>query len=78
MDADGQIAINVDEAARRLCIGRDALYVLIYAGKIPAVKIGRRLVVPIRGLEDAFLALAHEPIEEPRYGRPRNGRRARR
>ncbi len=78
MDADGQIAISVEEAARRLYIGRNVAYELIHANKLPHVRVGRKYSVLVRGLEDAFTALAHEPTQEPRYGGRPSGRRGRR
>lgn len=38
--------LTVDEAARCLGIGRNSAYEAIARGEIPAVKIGKRLLVP--------------------------------
>lgn len=48
---DTQLAITPEEAAKRLSIGRSTIYKLIAAGEIPARRLGRRLVVPVRALE---------------------------
>lgn len=47
----GRLAYPVDEAARLLGVGRTTLYRLVGEGKITAVKIGGRTVVPATELE---------------------------
>ena len=43
--------LSVDEVARQLGIGRNAAYAAVRAGQIPAVRVGRRWLVPRRALE---------------------------
>ncbi|MFP5353865.1 MAG: helix-turn-helix domain-containing protein, partial [Gemmatimonadota bacterium] len=43
--------LRLDEAARLLDISRDLAYDLIRRGELPAVKLGRRIVVPRHQLE---------------------------
>ena len=51
--------LSVAELARELGMSQMTLYRVIAAGQFPAVRIGRRLVVPARVLEDmAAAALA--------------------
>jgi excisionase family DNA binding protein len=51
--------LSVAELARELGMSQMTLYRVIAAGEFPAVRIGRRLVVPARVLEDmAAAALA--------------------
>jgi len=51
--------LSVAELARELGLSQMTLYRVIAAGEFPAVRIGRRLVVPARVLEDmAAAALA--------------------
>ena len=51
--------LRVAELARELGMSQMPLYRVIAAGQFPAVRIGRRLVVPARGLEEmAAAALA--------------------
>ena len=51
--------LSVAELARELGMSQMTLYRVIAAGEFPAVRIGRRLVVPARVLEDmADAALA--------------------
>ncbi|NYI05559.1 helix-turn-helix domain-containing protein [Allostreptomyces psammosilenae] len=49
------VVLTVEEAARRLGIGRTTMYDLLSSGKIPSVKIGRLRRVPVEAL-DAFIA----------------------
>ena len=42
--------ITVEEAARVLGIGRSAAYEAVHRGDIPIIRIGRRIVVPVRAL----------------------------
>ncbi|MGH9890828.1 MAG: helix-turn-helix domain-containing protein [bacterium] len=46
-----KLCISVPEAARLLGLGRNSVYEAVGRGEVPAVRIGRRLVVPIRALE---------------------------
>ncbi len=52
--SDDPLAISREEAARRLGIGLETLRQLIITGRLPVVKAGRRLLVPLAGLH-AFL-----------------------
>jgi excisionase family DNA binding protein len=45
------LLIGVREAARLLGIGRDTAYTLIREGRLPAIHIGRRVLVPRAALE---------------------------
>lgn len=44
--------LRVAEAAERLSISRSQVYVMISAGTLPTVRIGRALRVPERALAD--------------------------
>jgi excisionase family DNA binding protein len=39
-------ALSIEEAARRLGIGRSALYAAIARGEVASVRIGRRRLIP--------------------------------
>jgi excisionase family DNA binding protein len=41
------LAVSIDEAARRLSVGRTLLYDLIRQGRMRAVKLGVRTVIPV-------------------------------
>ena len=43
--------ITVAEAGRRLGIGRNSAYEAARRGDIPAIRLGKRLVVPLRAFE---------------------------
>ena len=43
--------VTIEEAGRRLGIGRSLAYQLARSGDIPTLRLGRRLVVPRKRLE---------------------------
>lgn len=48
--ADDRLTVSVDEAARLLGISRSFAYELCARRELPAVRLGRRLVIPRRAL----------------------------
>lgn len=48
--SDQPLVITVEEAAELLRISRGLAYVLVREGKLPSLRLGRRLVVPRRAL----------------------------
>jgi excisionase family DNA binding protein len=52
-----RLTLKVEEAAEALGISRALAYELVARGEIPSLRLGRRIVVPRRGLE-AMLAEA--------------------
>ncbi|MCX7602166.1 MAG: helix-turn-helix domain-containing protein [Meiothermus sp.] len=48
----GKLAYRVVEAARVLGISQSAVYELVRAGTLPHKRLGRRIVIPARFLED--------------------------
>jgi excisionase family DNA binding protein len=50
--ASGPALLRVTEAATYLGISRSSTYQLINAGKIPVVRLGRLVRVPVAGLRD--------------------------
>jgi excisionase family DNA binding protein len=55
------LAVRVEEAARRLSIGRTTMYALIRDGAVQTVPIGRARRVPVQALSD-FLAQRMQSI----------------
>lgn len=49
--ADDRLAIPLQEAARRLSMGRNAAYSAAKSGEIPTIRIGRKILVPVKALE---------------------------
>ena len=43
--------VTVEEAARMLGVGRNTAYEAVRTGELPSLRIGRRIVVPVRALE---------------------------
>ena len=50
------VALTVEEAARRLGVGRTTMYALLAAGEIPSVTIGRLRRIPAEALSDYVAA----------------------
>jgi excisionase family DNA binding protein len=50
-----RLLISAREAALLLGIGRDTAYALIREGRLPALRIGRRILVPKAALEQWVL-----------------------
>lgn len=40
-----KLTYSIEEAAKRIGVGRNTIYALANAGKIPAIRIGRRYVI---------------------------------
>lgn len=55
--------ITVAQAGKTLGIGRLSAYAAVKRGEIPSLRIGRRLVVPVTGLE-RILEQAGRPVED--------------
>ena len=51
MDSDNRLVLTVTEAAAVLGISRAHAYELVARRELPALRLGRRIVVPRRGLE---------------------------
>ncbi|MFE7033501.1 helix-turn-helix domain-containing protein [Streptomyces sp. NPDC057621] len=51
------LAVRVEEAARRLSIGRTTMYALIRDGAVQTVPIGRSRRVPVQALSDYLAQL---------------------
>lgn len=49
-----RLAISVEEAGAVLGISRDLAYDLVARGELPSVRLGRRIVVPCRALEQTL------------------------
>ncbi len=69
--SDDRHTYTVEEAARILGIGRNSAYEAIHRGEIPAIRIGRRVVVPRKALDDLLAGRSPEPDsvhnEPPRF-----------
>jgi excisionase family DNA binding protein len=44
------LTITVTEAAKRLGIGKNQCYEAVHRGELPAIKIGKRILVPLKAL----------------------------
>jgi excisionase family DNA binding protein len=46
-----QLTLSVEQAGRRMGLGRGAAYAAVQRGEIPTIRIGRRILVPKAALE---------------------------
>jgi excisionase family DNA binding protein len=58
MNVDQRV-VSVSEAARILGISRSHAYDLVRRRELPAIRLGRRIIVPLRAIEDI---LASTPV----------------
>lgn len=58
---DTRRTLSVDEVAGLIGVSRAAVYNAIHDGEIEHIKLGRRVLIPRRAVED----LLGEPIPEP-------------
>ena len=47
-----RLLLTVEEAARRLGIGKTLAWELVWAGVLPSVRLGRCVRIPLAALED--------------------------
>jgi excisionase family DNA binding protein len=62
-----RLTVTIEEAAAILGIGRTLAYEAVRRGELPAVRVGRRLLVPIRQLT-ALVNGDAAPSSAPRPG----------
>lgn len=65
-----RLAVSVNEAARLLGISRDLAYDLVARGEIPAIRLGRRLVVARRTLQHLLAGQAVTAGDRPAEAGP--------
>lgn len=51
MNTDGKLTITILEAAARLGISRNLAYESARTGKLPTIRLGARVLVPVAALE---------------------------
>jgi excisionase family DNA binding protein len=56
----GMTLLTVEEAARRLSLGRTTVYALLKCGQITSVRIGRLRRIPVQSLTEYTTRLAAE------------------
>ncbi|MCH7837981.1 MAG: helix-turn-helix domain-containing protein [Chloroflexi bacterium] len=59
-----ELLVSVEEAARRLAIGRSSAYVLIRQGELASIKIGAARRVPVAALSEYVERLQAEQAAE--------------
>lgn len=56
-EAPKRVTMTVEEAGRKLGVGRNQAYEAVRRGEIPSIRIGKRVLVPIQAF-DKLLANA--------------------
>ena len=56
------VTMNVTEAANVLGISRSSAYECIRLGTIPSIRLGRRIVVPRRAVEELLESASHRGL----------------
>ena len=52
---------TVEETAKRLGIGRNSAYEAVKRGDIPSIRIGRRILVPTKALDNLLASNVGKP-----------------
>lgn len=60
-----QLLVTIEEAARRLCIGRTQMFKLVQTGAVTSVKVGRSRRVDPTALASFVADLQREPPTNP-------------
>lgn len=55
------LTITVERAGQLLGISRGLAYELVHRGELPAIRLGRRIVVPARAIDD----ILRDGLERP-------------
>lgn len=55
-----QLGMSVKEFMRAAGVSRSTAYKLIWEGKIPAVRLGRRLIIPRQAVDKIFNEAANK------------------
>jgi excisionase family DNA binding protein len=58
------LTLSVPEAAKLLGVSPDLVYDLVAVGELPALRLGRRIVVPRRALEELVEAASSVNVAE--------------
>lgn len=58
------LLLTVEETAQRLHIGRTLAWQLVHEGRLPIVRLGRCVRVPLRALEEWLARQAREASDE--------------
>jgi excisionase family DNA binding protein len=59
-----RLALSVEEAGPLLGISRDLAYDLVACGDLPSVRLGRRIVVPRRALEETLARMVRPAVDD--------------
>lgn len=60
-----RLTMSVEEASAALGISRSLAYELVRRGEIPSLRLGRRIVVPVRALDELVEVGPPDPTGTP-------------
>lgn len=66
-DHPATLVLTVIEVAQLLRISRNTCYDLVHEGRIPSVRLGRRVLIPRQGLEEWIAREAGLPPSPPAW-----------
>ena len=61
VNIEGVLAVSVPEAAKKIGVSRNTAYGLCQSGLLPSVKLGGRIIVPMKRLEEFLDKMSREP-----------------
>ncbi len=64
-----KLTVTIEETAVALGIGRNSAYAAAHTGEIPAIKVGKRLLVPLAALEKMLSAPDTKAARRKKKGR---------
>jgi excisionase family DNA binding protein len=64
MNHEDKLVYSVTELAKLLGIGRSKAYELVRSGTVPALRLGRRIVIPKLALSRFLAECAHQNADE--------------
>jgi excisionase family DNA binding protein len=59
-----RVTVSVEEAGQILGISRGLAYELARQGRLPVIRLGRRFIIPRKGLDDLLAGNWQLPIEK--------------
>lgn len=48
---NSHLALNADQLSEKIGLSKDTIYTLVSMRKIPHLKVGRRVLFPVKGIE---------------------------
>lgn len=59
-----EVAISVEEFAKRFNVSRSHAYRLARAGRIPVLRLGQRILIPLAALDRLIAEISEETVDD--------------